>query len=68
MSQPLLPADLPRRCQRCGRALAPHEQVCEGCSLSRVTRSGARFTRRSLTIAFIAAAVEMAALWWFFVR
>jgi hypothetical protein len=56
----------PRRCDRCGRALAPHESACEGCALAAVTRSGGRFTKRAVAIALIAAAVEMAVVWWLF--
>lgn len=65
MSNPSIPADLPRRCQRCGRGLAPHEQSCEGCALATATRRGGRVTRRAVAIAMIAAAVEMGAVWWF---
>ena len=57
-----------RRCDRCGRALAPHESACEGCALAAVTRAGGRFTKRALLIAMIAAAAELGVVWWFFVR
>ncbi len=61
-----IPADVPRRCQECGRALAPHEQSCEGCALATASRAGSRFSRRAIAIAAVAAAIEMAAMWWFF--
>ena len=61
-----IPADIPRRCQSCGRGLAPHEQNCEGCALATASRAGFRFSRRVIAIAAVAAALEMVAAWWYF--
>jgi len=60
-----IPADLPRRCQRCGRGLAPHEQSCEGCALATASRAGFRLSRGMIAVAAVAAALEMAAAWWY---
>ena len=61
-----VPADIPRRCQRCGRGLAPHEESCEGCALAAASRAGLRASRRVIAIAALAAALEMVAAWWYF--
>jgi hypothetical protein len=65
MSNPSISMDIPRRCQSCGRGLAPDEQVCEGCALAASARSASRLSRRTIAIAAVVAALEMAAGWWF---
>ena len=55
-----------RRCERCGRALAPDERACEGCSLAEVmgkTRSR-RWGLAPIVFGVIAATVEMAVVLW----
>ena len=55
-----------RRCERCGRALAPDERGCEGCALASVT-SGARarrWARAPIVFGVVAATLEMAVVLW----
>jgi hypothetical protein len=55
-----------RRCEQCGRALAPDERSCEGCALARVTTgAGARrWTRAPIVFGVVAATIEMAIVLW----
>lgn len=60
-----------RRCERCGRALAPDERACEGCALADVMGAprSRRFARAPLVFGVVAATVEMAIiLWLYFAR
>ena len=56
----------PRRCEQCGRALAPHEAACEGCALARVTAGprGRRWARAPIVFGVVAATLEMAVVLW----
>ncbi|MFL5575767.1 MAG: hypothetical protein ACJ79S_07365 [Gemmatimonadaceae bacterium] len=64
------PSSETRRCSRCGRALAPHEEQCEGCSLAEAMgpRGARRYGRAALVLGVVAATLEMAALLWFLFR
>jgi predicted nucleic acid-binding Zn ribbon protein len=55
-----------RRCEQCGRALAPDERSCEGCALARVTTGprARRATRAPIVFGIVAATILMALLLW----
>lgn len=59
-----------RRCQACGRALAPHEGACEGCALAEAMgpRGARRYGRAAIAFGVVAATLEMGALLWLLLR